>query len=252
MQHINLLSYNIQAGIYTRHYGQYLTSSWKHLLPHRERLHNLTKIAEMLRDFDLVGLQEVDSGSLRSGFIDQTEYLAFEAHFPFWYKQVNRNLGKLGQHSNGVLSRVRPARITEYKLPGLPGRGALILEFDTTDGAILAVCILHLALGWRARRRQLRYLARLISHYPYLVVMGDFNCDGRSRPLKALVAGSGLHGLDRELKTFPSWRPKRNLDHILVSDTLSILDAGVVDYPVSDHLPLSMKIALPDGVFIAT
>ena len=250
MQQLNLLSYNIQAGIYTRHYGEYVTSSWKHVLPHRERLHNLNRIASMLRDFDLVGLQEVDSGSLRSGFIDQTEYLAFHAHFPFWYGQVNRNLGKLAQHSNGVLCRVRPSRITDYKLPGLPGRGAVIIELDTSDGATLAVCILHLALGWRARRRQLHYLTNLVTRYQYLVLMGDFNCDCKSRSLRALVAESGLEGLDCELKTFPSWRPKHNLDHILVSETLQILGARVIDYPLSDHLPLSMRIALPDGVFI--
>jgi endonuclease/exonuclease/phosphatase family metal-dependent hydrolase len=250
MQQLHLLSYNIQAGIYTRQYAEYLTSSWKHILPHPERLHNLTRIASMLRRFDFVGLQEVDAGSLRSGFIDQTEYLAYEAEFPYWYKQVNRNLGRLAQHSNGVLSRVRPARITDYKLPGLPGRGAVLVEFDTTDGQILAVCIVHLALGWRARRRQLRYVASLAVRYRYMVLMGDFNCDCRSRSLQAMVAESDLRGLDCELKTFPSWQPRRTLDHILVSDSLQILDSRVVDYPLSDHLPLSMKIALPDGVEI--
>ena len=250
MRQLKLLSYNIQSGIYTRQYSEYLTSGWKHLLPHSERLHNLTRIAAMLQDYDLVGLQEVDAGSLRSGFIDQTEYLAFQARFPYWYKQINRNLGKLAQHSNGILSRLRPSRVTEHRLPGLPGRGAVMVELDTSDGGILAVCILHLALGWRARRRQLRYVARLVERYPYLVVMGDFNCDCRSPSLRTLVDEASLQGLDCELKTFPSWRPKRNLDHILVSDSLEIVGVRVIDYPLSDHLPLCMEVALPEGVFI--
>ena len=248
MQQLHLLSYNIQAGIYTRQYVEYLTSSWKHLLPHRERLHNLTRIAAMLRQFDLVGLQEVDAGSLRSGFIDQTEYLAYQAQFPYWYKQVNRNLGRLAQHSNGMLSRMQPTRIMDYKLPGLPGRGAVMAEFATSDHAALAVCIVHLALGWRTRRRQLRYIAALARRYRYLVLMGDFNCDCSSQSLQALVEDASLRGLDCELKTFPSWRPRRTLDHILVSESLQILAAQVVDYPLSDHLPISMTIALPDGV----
>jgi endonuclease/exonuclease/phosphatase family metal-dependent hydrolase len=250
MQQLKLLSYNIQAGIYTRQYSEYLINSWKHLLPHRERLYNLTRIAGVLRDFDFVGLQEVDAGSLRSGFIDQIEYLAYEAHFPHWYRQVNRNLGKLAQHSNGVLSRVRPSRITEHKLPGLPGRGAVIVELDASDGGVLAICILHLALGWRARRRQLRHIEQLVSRYRYLVLMGDFNCDSKNRPLRTLVGENDLKGLDSELKTFPAWRPKRNLDHILVSDSLRIVDTEVVDYHLSDHLPLTMTVALPDGVFV--
>jgi endonuclease/exonuclease/phosphatase family metal-dependent hydrolase len=218
MQQLHLLSYNIQAGIYTRQYSEYVTKSWKHVLPHREGLHNLSRIASMLSEFDFVGLQEVDAGSLRSGFVDQTEYLAYHAHFPYWYKQVNRNLGRLARHSN----------------------------------AVLAVCILHLALGWRARRRQLDYIRELSGHYAYLILMGDFNCDCGSRALKDLVSDTDLRGLDCELKTFPSWHPRRNLDHILASESLRIIEARVVDYPLSDHLPLSMTVALPEGVRLAT
>ena len=59
-----------------------------------------------------------------------------------------------------------------------------------------------------------------------------------------------LRGLDCELKTFPSWQPKRSLDHILVSHTLRILDVEVLDYPLSDHLPLSMTIGLPEGIVV--
>lgn len=63
-----------------------------------------------------------------------------------------------------------------------------------------------------------------------------------------MVAGHGLRGLDCEMKTFPSWRPRRSLDHILLSRSLEVLEASVVDYPLSDHLPLSMVIGLPAGV----
>jgi endonuclease/exonuclease/phosphatase family metal-dependent hydrolase len=209
----------------------------------------MARIAPLLRDYDMVGLQEVDAGSLRSSYVDQIEYLAQEAQFPFWYKQINRNLGRLAQHSNGLLSRVRPARVTEHRLPGgLPGRGAVVAEFPTSDGGTLAVCIVHLALGWRARRRQLGYLVELVEREPYLVMMGDFNCGCSSRSLRSLVAGHELRGLDCELKTFPSWRPRRNLDHILLSRPLQVLEAKVVDYALSDHLPLSMVIGLPPGV----
>ena len=70
---LRVLSYNIQSGVDTNRYRQYVTQSWKHLLPHKERLLNLNRIAAMIGEYDLVGLQEVDSGSLRSGFVDQTD-----------------------------------------------------------------------------------------------------------------------------------------------------------------------------------
>jgi endonuclease/exonuclease/phosphatase family metal-dependent hydrolase len=251
MQRLRLLSYNIQGGIHSRRYRDYLANGWKHLLPHGERQRNLGRIGGMLHGYDLVGLQEVDAGSLRSDYVDQTEYLAHLGGYPYWFAQVNREIGTLARHSNGLLSRLRPATIIEHKLPGLPGRGALLAEIPTNNPSEpFAVCVLHLALGWRARRRQLDYLVELAQGYRFLVLMGDFNCSCGSKSLRAAVTASGLRGLDCELKTFPSWRPARNLDHILVSPSLRITDAQVVDYALSDHLPLSMDVELPDGVCV--
>jgi endonuclease/exonuclease/phosphatase family metal-dependent hydrolase len=251
MQRLKLLSYNVQAGIYSRQYSDYFIHSWKHILPHPERLANLTRIAQLLHQFDLVGLQEVDAGSLRSDYVDQIQYLARQGAFPHWYRQINRNLGPFAQHSNGLLSRMRPQQITEHKLPGLPGRGAVVAELPLSDGETLAVAILHLALGWRARRRQLDYLVSLAEQHPYLVLMGDFNCGCDSKGLQAMVGKANMRGLDCEMKTFPSWSPKHNLDHILVSRPLKVVTARVVDYALSDHLPISMTIELPEGVLFA-
>lgn len=250
MQRLKLLSYNLQAGIYSRKFSDYVVQSWKHVLPHPERLVNLARAAQLLSQFDLVGLQEVDAGSLRSDYIDQIQYLAHRAAFPHWYCQVNRNLGPFAQHSNGLLSRLRCERITEHKLPGLPGRGVVVAELPLTDGETLAVAILHLALGWRARRRQLDYLVSLAEQHPHLVLMGDFNCGCRSKGLRSMVRKAGMKGLDCELKTFPSWGPRHNLDHILVSGPLKIVTARVLDYAVSDHLPISMTVELPEGLEI--
>ncbi len=249
-RYLRLLSYNIQTGVHTRHYREYVTRGWRQWLPHRERLLNLNRIAEMLHGFDLVGLQEVDSGSLRSGFVNQTEYLAYRAHFAHWYGQVNRNMGKIAQHSNGMLSRLRPLQIDEHKLPGLPGRGAMLAQYPVSDGSVLAFCVIHLALGRRARGRQLAYIADLLSQYRYLVLMGDFNCNCESREFRDLMEATDLHGPTCEMKTFPSWRPMRNLDHILVSPSIGVDAARVLDYPMSDHLPVSMDVHLPEGVFV--
>ncbi|MCP3868589.1 MAG: EEP domain-containing protein [Gammaproteobacteria bacterium] len=248
-QWLRLLSYNIQTGVDTRHFRQYLTQSWKHVLPHRERQLNLDRIAAIVKDYDIVGLQEVDSGSLRSGFLDQTEYLAHRGGFPFWHKQVNRKLGKLAQHSNGVLSHMKPSKISEHKLPGLPGRGVILCEFGGAGG--VTVCILHLALGRRARLRQVSFVSELVSELPHVVIMGDLNCSCESREMQLLMSRVNLWEPGRKLRTFPSWRPMRKLDHILVSDSLIVENARVLDYPLSDHLPISIEVQLPKGLELA-
>ena len=248
-QTLSLLSFNIQTGVDTQDFREYVTKSWKHILPLKERISNLNRIADLVQTYDIVGLQEVDSGSLRTGFLDQTEYLAHRARFPFWYRQVNRSLGKIAQHSNGVLSRIRPHAVDEHKLPGLRGRGAMLVELPT-NGESLLICIMHLALGKRARTLQLGYISELVKEYSQLVVMGDFNCGIESRELLDLVDSTHLNLPLEDLKTFPSWRPNRKYDHILVSNSLRLRKTQVLEHTHSDHLPICVEIELPEGVYL--
>ncbi len=132
------------------------------------------KIGNLLGDFDLVALQEADGGSLRSGYVNQVEHLAQLGAFPYWYQQLNRNLGHLGQHSNGVLSRLRPWAIEDHPLPGPKGRGAILVRFGEGPEALVVV-MMHLALGARARSLQLAYIRELIGGYKHQVLMGDMN-----------------------------------------------------------------------------
>lgn len=244
-ERLRLLSYNIQAGIATTRYHHYLTHSWRHVLPCSKRLGNLDRIAALLESFDIVGLQETDGGSLRSGFVNLTEYLALQARFPWWYDQTNRNLGKLAQHSLGILSRYVPTDIAELRLPGrIPGRGALAVRFGYGADTLLVV-IAHLALGRRARLRQLGYLAEVIQHERHVVLMGDLNCDSNSLEMNWLLARSHLCQPTHGLHTFPSWRPQRHLDYILVSPTLTVRNVRAINLPISDHLPIAMEVELP-------
>jgi len=247
---LKIVSYNIQVAMDTRHFRDYLTQSWKHLLPHRARMHNLDRIAHMLRDYDLVALQEVDAGSLRSGFLDMTEYLAHRGGFPYWYHQVNRNMGMLAQHSNGFLSRLDAVESRSFRLPGGPGRGAMLLEFGAAKGK-LAVCSAHLALGRRARTMQLDFLGELISDYRSVVVMGDLNAPADSLELRRFLERTGLQEPAADQLTYPSWRPRSKIDHIFVSDDLTVTSERVLDYALSDHLPIVVEIALPDDLRLA-
>jgi len=250
-QRLRLLSYNIQVGIQSIYPHHYLTKSWKHLFPARRRFETLDNIAHILREYDIVGLQELDAGSHRTNYVDLTEYLANKAHYPFWYHQLNRNLGRIAQHGNGLLSRFRPTEIREHKLPGvIPGRGGLCARFGHGEQS-LVVIMLHLALSTRARMRQLEYVAQLVNMYQHVVVMGDLNCAPDSPEMAMLFRTTHLHEPIEELHTFPSWRPERNIDHILVSPDLKVVNCSVLNHAHSDHLPISMEVQLPPGLVIS-
>lgn len=247
-QTLKLLSFNIQVGIKTQAYHHYLTRSWQHLLPHQQRGETLEHIGKLMREYDLVALQECDGGSMRSGYINQVEYLADVGQFPFWYQQLNRNLGKLAQHSNGVLSRIQPERVQDHSLPGLiPGRGAIVVQLGEGEHSLLIV-VLHLSLSAKAQDRQLRYVRDLVEHHPYVVLMGDMN-----NPLEHLLARPAMQGLDlvyaeEALHTYPSWKPRRALDHILITPGLELRKVEVLDWTISDHRPIAMEIGLPPAL----
>jgi endonuclease/exonuclease/phosphatase family metal-dependent hydrolase len=240
---LKLLSFNIQVGIKTSAYREYFTRGWKHLLPHGSRSENLRSIGEVIQDYDLVGLQEIDGGSIRSGFVNQVEYLAQLAGFPYWYAQLNRDLGPIAQHGNGVLSRIEPRGLEDHKLPGvIPGRGAVFLRVPYA-GDELVVVMLHLSLGERSRRRQLAYVAEQVAHERQVILMGDMNTH-----MSRLLESSPLKGLDLqpaeiESPTYPAWEPSLALDHVLVSSNLVIKDFKVLDCLASDHLPIAVEVA---------
>lgn len=247
---LRLLSYNVQTGIATRSFSGYLTHSWKHLLPHGERIDNLNDIASLIQNYDVVGLQEVDAGSLRSGFINQTEYLALRAGFPVWHDRTNRSLGKFARHSMGVLSRYTADTVTDHNLPGMiPGRGVMVLKFGKGKDAITLV-MMHMALGKRARRAQFEFVSVLVEDCPNVILMGDFNCEPDSEEMMWLTRNTKLRVPMEGLHTFPSWNPLRHIDHFLVTPSIDIEEIKVLNYPLSDHLPISMTIRLPEGLLL--
>ena len=243
---LKLLSFNIQVGISSSRYHHYLTHSWKHLLPHPQRFENLERIAKLVSEYDVVALQEADSGSFRSNFINQVEYLAIKGHFPFWYNQINRNLGRFAQHSNGLLSRIRPKKIIEHRLPGiLPGRGVMEVRYGEGPQP-LVLLLVHLGLGKRARLRQIDYISELINRYRHVIVMGDFNCLAQSHEIDTLMEKTHLCEPADDLHTFPSWQPYRNIDHIMVTPEIRISKTQVLNESLSDHLPIMVEICIPD------
>lgn len=245
-RHLRLLSCNILAGGSVRRYRHYVTESWKQVLPTRSKRGNLDNLAGLFADFDIVGLQESDAGSLRSGFLNQTQYLAEAAQFPYWSHQPNRKIAQFAASSNGLLTRIKPAEVRDYPLPSrIPGRGALWARFAIADSELVVV-IAHLSLGPQARKQQLDFIAELIGRHPHAVLMGDLNCALDSPELVSLLKRTGLtptHGAPP--LTFPSWRPRRAIDHILVSEKVEIEKMWTLPHAVSDHLPLAAHIVMP-------
>lgn len=243
---IRLLSFNIQSGIRTERYREYVTRGWRQLLHDPARPENLEAIGGLLRGFDLVALQEVDAGSLRSGFTNQVAFLARRAGLGFWYAQRNRRLGRFAQHGNGLLACTIPEDLEDHPLPStIPGRGAIVARFPCADGRPITVLGVHLSLGYRARRAQLEWLAERVTEAGRVVVMGDMNASMDALLRRSPLARTDLRpALARPLPTYPSWRPRQDLDHVLVGGDLEVHGAWTVPCGFSDHLPVAVELGL--------
>ncbi len=243
---LRLLSYNVQVGIPSKKYHHYVTNSWKHILPFSKRQDNLDQIAKFISEFDIVGLLELDSGSIRSEFLNQPQYVARKAGFDYCYTRINRDLGILGQHSLALFSRFEACLIREHVLPSrIPGRGAIEAHFNCGCDEPLVVVLAHLSLTPSARRKQLNYIARIVADHKYAAVMGDLNTTGESPEITQLLEATRLEAPEPDLHTFPSWKPRIAYDHILVTPEIKAGSSEVYGVSHSDHLPIGQDVDYP-------
>ncbi len=236
---LRMLSANIQAGSSTRRYSDYFTRSWSHALPVGDKRTSLDAIAELAAGHDIVGLQEADPGSLRSGFTNQTSYLAQRGGFEYWSHQPNRNVARVAGSANGLLSKLEPVKVAMHPLPGrIAGRGVLLAHFGEGDDG-LVVAVAHLSLGNGSRRMQLGFIAELLAPHRHSVLMGDFNCVPDVPEMDLLYSRTHLRPPRFCVPTFPSWRPERAIDHILVTDHLVHANERAMPAAFSSACPIA-------------
>jgi endonuclease/exonuclease/phosphatase family metal-dependent hydrolase len=241
---LRLLSFNIQVALDTRHAGHYLTGAWRHALPHKASHSNLELIAQTMRGYDFVAIQEGDAGSLRTRFRNQIEFLAEQAGYPYHGLTVTRDLHPIARHCLGFLSRHAPASVEDLELPSpIPGRRALRVQLGA-DVSDLSLIVTHLSLGRRAQERQLEFLARQVAQDRPAVLLGDLNCEPQQLFSHAALQRCGLVGADAAPPTYPSWRPTRSIDHVLVTRDVRIARLEALPLALSDHLPLAAEIDL--------
>jgi len=240
---ILLASFNIQAGIGSRKPRHLITHGLRYALPHREAESTLDAIAETIASWDIVVLQELELGGLRSGGRNQLLWLAQKARFSHFAALRTRRIGRLAQIGIGILSRYPILRLFEHRLPGSRhGRGAIEAEILWAHEPITVIAT-HLSLRRRARWAQMFYLASLI-RAQRTVLAGDLNCAPRAPEMRWLLAHTPLRAPRITPPSWPSWAPLRAIDHVLTTPDLRLDRVFVPDVRLSDHRPIVAEIRL--------
>lgn len=204
---------------------------------------------------DIIALQELDVGRLRSGRIDQAEMIARKLEMKYHFHPVFR--WKDEQYGNAILSRYPMALIESGALPKLSNkkrnyepRGVIWVTVEF-GGEKIQVFNTHLSLWPRERTLQVEALLseQWLQHPDCqgpVVLCGDFNSLPRSEVYRKLC-----HRLHDSQTALPGHRPRRTwsgqypvsrIDYVFINDNFQVYSIAVprtdLEKIASDHLPL--------------
>jgi endonuclease/exonuclease/phosphatase family metal-dependent hydrolase len=192
-------------------------------------------------DPDIVGLIEIDTGSIRSRMVNQAEKIAEELGMNTSYetkygeRSFNQILPIVRKQGNAFMAaeRVHGEKFHYFDT----GIKRLIIELEMED---FAVFLVHLSLKYRHRHLQLRRLHDLIeaTEKP-VIVAGDFNTFWGENEIYLFMRAAGLTSANIASKpTYPSRAPRKELDFVLYQEGIEVTNFEVPDVRLSDHLPL--------------
>lgn len=237
---MRLLLYNIRYAIGSGSTMRFPVPGMGYVVGNRD---NLARITEFIKgqDPDIVGLVEVDSGSIRTQRVNQAEAIARAlGHYSVYQckygeSSLNHLLPIVRKQGNAFLAapRVHGERFHYFE----KGIKRLTIELELEDCSIFLV---HLSLKYRHRQEQLHSLHDLVvgSTKPVLIA-GDFNTFWGGHEIYLFMKAAGLESANsHSLPSYPSGSPRKELDFVLYGKGIEIQNFFIPAVPYSDHLPL--------------
>lgn len=237
---MRLLVYNIRYGVGDGASSAVPLPGARYLFAEAAGLERISQfIAE--QQADIIGLIEVDIGSMRSGKVNQAEVIARAlGHYSCYASKygegsVNQVLPIVRKQANAFLAspNVHNERFHYFE----QGVKRLVIELELDEVAIFLV---HLSLKYRHRHFQLRHLYELVTNCTKpVIVAGDFNTFWGQDEIFLFMKAAGLTSANElKLPTYPTRSPRMELDFILHSHSIKVDHFDIPDVPFSDHLPL--------------
>ncbi|MGI8710259.1 MAG: endonuclease/exonuclease/phosphatase family protein [Acidimicrobiales bacterium] len=204
-------------------------------------------------DSDVICLQEVwepadGSGPLGAVATDLGYRLVkapLAASFVIPRPEITEHPGQAaGTWGVALLSRldVRRVRIVDlgrlFERWDVATRLAILADVQAGPAAV-TIAAHHLSFALPNAITQLRRLGGYLPSHQPSVVAGDCNLWG-----PVAVRALGRHRRAVRGRTWPAHRPHSQLDHLLVSPSLQVLDSAVLAPAGSDHLPVQATLAL--------
>jgi endonuclease/exonuclease/phosphatase family metal-dependent hydrolase len=237
---MRLLLYNIRYGLGLGSALHWPLPGMGYLLGNRGNLQRITDFIKS-QDPDIVGLVEVDTGSIRARSVNQAETIARAlGHYSVYQckygiESLNQHLPIVRKQGNAFLAapRVRGERFHYFE----KGIKRLIIELELDECAIFLV---HLSLKYRHRHAQLHHLHDLVvAASKPVIIAGDFNTFWGEHEIYLFMKAAKLKSANvSSLPSYPSRSPRKELDFVLYGDGIRVTNFAIPPVKFSDHLPL--------------
>lgn len=196
---------------------------------------------------DVVTLQEVDQKCTRSGSVDQAAELGR-------LLKMEHRFGKFmdfqgGEYGMAVLSRFPIETTTVHPLPlGAEPRCALevVVKSPVWPGTFSLVGIHNDWTDEKIRVKQVTALVKALDEKDHPVILaGDFNTKPESASLQLLEKASWKMLRDGRKKTFPSVKPRVEIDFFFAKGlkNFSFEDKVLEDLKTSDHCLIALALS---------
>ncbi len=237
---MRLLLYNIRYGVGAGASMHMPLPGAGYILGNKDVLPDIVTFIKSV-DPDIVGLIEVDTGSIRSRRVNQAETIATELGMNSSYetkygaKSLNQLVPIIRKQGNAFLAAPRVHGETFHYFDTGIKRLIIELEMET-----FAVFLVHLSLKYRHRHLQLRKLYDLIEETTKpVMVAGDFNTFWGENEIYLFMRAAGLRSANTtSLPSYPSRATRKELDFVLYQDGIQVTNFEIPQVRHSDHLPL--------------
>lgn len=212
-------------------------------------------IANELKNYnpDILGLIEVDLGSLRSRKKDEVtffkEFMGFEGHakkVKYTKKGVSGLFKKMPitrKQANAILTKNQLFGTKSHELNN--GTKRIVIDTTLKYPRKYRLLLVHLALGSKTRKKQINQLIEIVNAIEEpVILMGDFNLFKGLEEIELLLKNTKLNYECSEKShmkryTQPSSKPSRTLDIVLTSKEIEVKKYQVLEnVKYSDHLPV--------------
>ncbi|MHA1689450.1 MAG: endonuclease/exonuclease/phosphatase family protein [Promethearchaeota archaeon] len=201
------------------------------------------RIAEEIKqnDPDILGLNEVDLGALKTSFVDLTSYFAHHLDMYYFY-----GYSFYKHYGNALLSKYPISSAEIIHLPQVKESTeprSMIKAKIEIDNEIWTLFITHLSTDHQDRLVQVPYILSVIEQEKdksNIIWMGDFNLEPTSEEYQ-LIKASSMNFIDTARNAGytchfdENFIPRKRIDYILCSPDMNAKSSDVYCSMASDH-----------------